>query len=249
MVRIKQHLSIQEKLLIFINYCLPEINYTLSYSQLQQIFRRFYKTTYSLATLQKELSILKKRGLIPTTHRYHHKIPSLTNRGRLRILPRLPFRKFDPWDGKWRMVIFSLPEKERPYRLELQKKLAEMSFKKIQKGVYISPPQLRGAINRLSNELGIRQYMTLAEADRIDREKSTIQKIWKLNEINAQYQQFIKHVHRTKRGKFWPLVANFLEMEFAQIYRDDPQLPKQFLPSNWRGEKAYQIYRDIIKSY
>jgi len=194
----KNTIPLSQKILIFIGYCLPETDYKFSYSQIQKIFQDCYGISYSIKTLRKEVSRLKKTDLLTTAYRYRQKIPAITREGRLKILPRLPHKKFDPWDGVWRIVIFSIPERERKYRLILQKKLAELGFQKIQKGVYISPHPLLKAIGRCATELGIRQYLTLIEADKIDREKTAIQKIWRLEEINQQYKQFIRQAKKLK---------------------------------------------------
>ena len=241
--------TLKEKILLFIGYCLPEIGYKFSYEKMQKIFQSCYRIDYSIKTLRKELSRLKRAGLIDFSKRYRKKIPTLSRAGKLKIIPHLPYKKFDPWDNKWRIVIFSIPEKERKYRAELRKKLAELSFQKIHKGVYISPHPLLNAINRFANELGIRQYLILLEAGEIEQEKRTIQKIWQLDEINEEYKKFIKETRKIKLQKFWPLKEKILEQKFYQIYEKDPHLPNELLPSKWYGERAYKIYRQIATSY
>lgn len=254
MINIKQQPNLQEKLLIFIGYCLPRIKYKFSYQKIQRIFQKFYQKEYSLNTLRKELSILKKQGLIEKSQRYRKPIPQITRSGRLKITPYLPHKKYGDWDKLWRLVIFKIPENERKYRTQLRQKLFELGFKKIQKGVYISPHPFFPTINRLSNELGIRQYLQLIEAEKIDRPKQAIQKIWDLYQINQEYQNFIKETQKTLRQaqgkqKFWPLSAKKLEQQFFQIYQEDPHLPEEFLPKNWQAGRAYQIYKKIATSY
>jgi len=239
----------EEKILIFVGYCLPEINYKFSYEKMKEIFLEIYKIDYSIASLRKEFSILKKEGLIDHKTRYNRKIPHLTREGRLKIIPRLPYKKYDPWDKKWRIIIFSIPETDRKYRLQLQEKLRELSFQKVHKGVYISPHPLLNAIHRLTTELGIRQYLILLEADEIEQEKKTIQRIWQLDQINKDYKKFIKETRKIRLAQFWPLKAKGFEQKFSQIYLQDPHLPKELLPSRWYGERAYKIYRQIAMSY
>jgi len=245
----KNSIPLSQKILIFIGFCLPEIGYKFSYSQMLKIFADFYGINYSIKTLRKEFSNLKKAGLITAAFRYRKKIPALTRGGRLKIIPRLPHKKFDPWDSKWRMVIFSIPEPERKYRLTLQQKLSDLSFQKIQKGVYISPHPLLRTISRTATELGIRQNLTLIEADKIDRERVAIQKIWNLSEINQQYRNFIHQAQKLKPKKFWPLSAKQLEQKFSQIYQQDPHLPADLLPKDWQANRAYRIYKKIATSY
>ena len=245
----KSQLNLSEKILIFIGFCLSEIGYKFSYQKMADIFKKYYQTHHSITTLRKEFSNLKRAGLITFKTRYHRPIPILSRGGRLKITPHLPFKKFGHWDNKWRVVIFNIPEIDRLSRTILRQKLLELGFKKIQKGVYISPYPFFPTINRLATELGIRQYLTLIEAEKIDREKSAIAKIWNLNQINQEYQDFIREAQETKRHPFWSLEAKILEQKFYEIYKKDPHLPKELLPSDWQGDEGYRIYKEIVMSY
>jgi len=259
-------MNLAEKILVFIGYCLPEIDFKFSYQKMAEVFEKFDKHRYSLPTLRKEFSNLKRQGFITYKSRYHKKIPILTRKGKLQITPSLPYKKFGHWDLRWRIVIFEIPEKERNFRIIFQRKLEDLGFQKIQKGVYISPHPLLWTINRISTELGIRQYLTLMEADKIDKKEWTIEQIWDLEKINQEYQEFIssvsekkgsrakrevliKKVRKIPKGKFWPLAAKKLEEEFAKIYKKEPHLPSELLPKTWLGDKAYKVYKEIINSY
>jgi phenylacetic acid degradation operon negative regulatory protein len=242
-------MNLSKKILTFIGYCLKETGFRYSYEKMAEALERVDKKRYSVATLRKEFSNLKRNGFITYEPRCRRKIPTLTRAGKLKIAPSLPYKKYDSWDCKWRIVIFSIPEKERNFRLIFQKKLEDLGFQKIQNGVYISPHPLVHTIARIATELGLRQHIVIVEADKIDREKWEIQKIWKLEQINQEYQGFIKEARKIRRREFWPLLAKQLEEEFHQIYKKDPHLPSELLPKNWLGDKAYQIYKEIIRSY
>lgn len=242
-------MKLKNKILTFVEYCLPEIKYQFSYKNMLLAFKDIFKDHYSIKTLRKEFSHLKRKGFITKRRRYKKLIPTLTRAGKLQILPTLPYKRYDQWDSKWRIVLLNLPKKERKYRIILEKKLEDLGFQKIQKGAYISPHSLLYTINRISTELGIRQYLTLIEAEKIDREKIAIEKIWNLEKINEEYGDFIKEAKKSKRKKFWPLLAKQLEEKFSQIYKKDPHLPEELLPKDWLGEEAYKIYKKIINSY
>lgn len=242
-------MTLSEKILTFIEYCLPEIRFKFSYQKLVDVLQEIDNKKYSIATIRKEFSNLKRQGFIVYGKRYKKRIPLLTRKGKLQIAPSLPYKKFGQWDKRWRIVIFETPEKERKYRMMFQEKLKELGFQKIQKGVYISPHSLLRTVSRISTELGIRQYLTLVESDKIEREKRAIEQIWELDKINQEYQKFIKKARKIKKNPFWPLIAKRLEGEFAKIYQLDPHLPEELLPKNWLGDKAYKIYKEIVKSY
>ena len=241
--------TISEKILLFIEYCLPLHKYRFSYETMRKILKDFFKTSYEITTLRKEFSLLKKAELISFSLRYRKKIPILTRHGKLKITPSLPYRKYGDWDGKWRMVLIDIPKKYISDRNKIRKILTDLSFKKIQKGAYISPHPFLPTIKRFSSELGIRQYLTIFETDTIDREKNVIQNIWDLNKINKKYKTFIRKTRINKNKRFWALEAKTLEQKFYGIYQSDPHLPPEFLPKNWSGDKAYELYKKIVMSY
>lgn len=247
-------MNLADKVLTFIGYCQKEMGFKFSYKKMAEAFEKVDKKRYSLATLRKELSNLKREGFITLGRRYRKKFPLLTRKGKLEIIPRLPYKKFGHWDGRWRLVLFHIPQEERKYRLFLQKKLSELGFQTMQPGVCISPHPLLYTIGRIATDLGIRQYLTLLETERIDREKWEIQKIWKLNKIDEAYKNFVKKVtsdkiNSQKNQPFWPLLAKELEEEFKKIYQKDPHLPSELLPKDWQGKTAYELYKEIINSY
>ena len=241
--------SLAYKMLAFIGFVLEETRFAFSYKTVGQTLAHLDGTEYKITTLRKEFSILKKDGLIALKPYYHRRVPVLTQKGKLVLKTRLPFKQFGPWDGIWRLVIFDIPEKERPYRWALRTKLCQLNFGKLQKSVYISPYPLLGTISRYAADLGIRQYLRFLEVRKIDDEQKLIDRAWELAKINADYKNFIKTVKLSPKDKLWPLRAKKLEQEFEGIYKQDPRLPENFLPSDWSGKKAYQVFKEISNSY
>ena len=240
---------LQNKLLNYIGHCLEQAGYVLSYENLIETFELIFGTKYNITTLRKEFSNLKKEGLIEFKTRYRKPYPVLSQRGKLAIKTHLPFKRYGPWDGKWRLVIFDIPEVDRSYRWAMRHKLAELGFGQIQKSAYISPYPLLGTISRYASELGVRQHLRMIEVEKIDNENQLIEEVWHLKEINDNYKEFIKKSKRNKHQTFWPLRAKILEQEFAEIYERDPHLPEKFLPAGWHGREAYGIFKAISNSY
>lgn len=241
--------SLKKGLLNYIAYCVPDLKYTFSYENAIDTFVYIFYRKYSIATMRKELSNLKTDGLVEYKKHYNHSYPTLSNKGRLEIKAQLPFRKFGDWDGKWRIVIFDIPEKQRPNRWSLRHKLKELGFGNLQKSAFISPYPLLGIVNRYASNLGIKQFMQTFEITKLDNDKKVVRKVWPLDKINDSYNQFIFEVDNNKKDKYWPLRAKSLELEFIEIYKMDPQLPKEFLPNNWAGVKAYKKFKELVNSY
>lgn len=256
--------SLSEKILTFVQYCLPRFGrrkagppsqrrYKFSYDQLQKILEKYSGKKYQISTLRKEFSNLKKQKLIVLRPHYSRQVSLPSAEGKLQISSHLPYKKFGHFDGKWRVVLFEIPEKYRADRKVLQEKLKALGFEKIQKNAYISPHALLAPIKRFTTDLGVRQYLVLLEVEKIDQEKKEVQDIWDLESINEKYQKFVREANgqrpKAKSDPYWPLLAKQLEQKFAQIYQEDPHLPQEFLPKDWQGERAYKLYKEIVNSY
>ncbi len=72
-----------------------------------------------------------------------HVIYKITPRGKEKIkrviFDELSINTAEKWDGKWRLIIFDIPEKFKVARNALSKKLREMNFYQCQKSVWIHP--------------------------------------------------------------------------------------------------------------
>jgi len=241
--------SLAYKMLAFIGFVLEETRFAFSYKTVGQTLAHLDGTEYKITTLRKEFSLLKKDGLIELKPYYHRQVPVLTQKGKLALKTRLPFKSYGAWDQKWRLIIFDIPETERKYRLALRDKLNELGFGKVQKSAYLTPYPLVNIIDRFATKLGIRQYLRLLEIGKIDDERKLIEKTWDLENINNGYRNFIGKSRKTPRDIYWPLRAKRLEQEFVEIYEADPHLPREVLPKDWAGTRAYKTFKEISNSY
>lgn len=65
----------------------------------------------------------------------------VSNKGRIEIIKFIieDKKKAKKWDGKWRVVIFDVPESKRHHRNFLRKELKLVGFKELQHSVWITP--------------------------------------------------------------------------------------------------------------
>jgi len=82
------------------------------------------------------------------------------------------FKKPKRWDGKWRMVIFDIPEKDRLFRDVLRSHLRELKFFKLQHSVFVSPHPFEVAILELTELYSAQAYVRVITAEKIDNEDS-----------------------------------------------------------------------------
>ncbi|MDP2692951.1 MAG: hypothetical protein Q8O88_04900 [bacterium] len=74
------------------------------------------------------------------------------------------------WDGRWRILIFDIPEKERFKRSALRRKLNELGLKQLQQSVWVTPYPLPDIFSDFVADLRVRPYLFSITADHINRE-------------------------------------------------------------------------------
>lgn len=80
------------------------------------------------------------------------------------------FRKPRCWDGKWRIVLFDIPEKDRTFRDILREHLRALEFFKLQHSVFISPYPFEKPILELVALYEAEPYVRVISAYKIDNE-------------------------------------------------------------------------------
>ena len=103
---------------------------------------------------------LIRRGWIQEEYVETKRILKLTKEGQLEAL----FQKarLEPeqmkWDGKWRMVVFDVPEQARAVRNRLRYLLKEFGFYSLQASVYVYPFPLNVQAVKYLEETGFIRY-------------------------------------------------------------------------------------------
>lgn len=96
----------------------------------------------------------------------------LTEKGHSRLLEyefdniKLKARKRD---GKWRLIIFDIPENKKVSRDAFGRKLLQLGCIRLQDSVFASAFPCKNEIDFLCHYLGISDYVTLVSLNRIER--------------------------------------------------------------------------------
>lgn len=77
-------------------------------------------------------------------------------------------------DGKWRLIIFDIPEDKKKNRDAFSKKLREIGCIRLQDSVYASAFPCKGEIDFLCHFLEISDFVTLANLNKIERGEELI---------------------------------------------------------------------------
>lgn len=95
----------------------------------------------------------------------------LTNKGKFKTLTyqfeEMKIQK-NQWDGKWRMVIFDIPEKLKSGRNALREKLKHLGFYELQKSVFVFPYECQNEVDFVIEFFDLRKYTRYGVLDFID---------------------------------------------------------------------------------
>ena len=91
-------------------------------------------------------------------------ILKLTDAGRTVYL--LSNDNVDNWDGKWRIVIFDIPEQKRLIRDLFRRNLKKWGFKHLQKSVWISKKNVTEKLFSYIKDLGVEKWVWVFESDK-----------------------------------------------------------------------------------
>ena len=107
----------------------------------------------------------------------------LTEKGRLKALT-FHFENMkiegENWDGKWRLVVFDVPEKLKKGRNALREKLKKIGFHELQKSVFIFPYKCKDEVDFIVEFFNLRKYVRFGVLESIDNELH-LKKVFDLN--------------------------------------------------------------------
>lgn len=74
------------------------------------------------------------------------------------------------WDGKWRLVVFDIPERIKKARDALRGKLRELGFYELQKSVWVFPYGCKNEIDFIIEFFNLKKYVRFCILESIDNE-------------------------------------------------------------------------------
>lgn len=129
------------------------------------IYARGYDRPLKKSSLAQTLNRLRKQGLIENSLADNQILIKLTQIGKDFL--DLEIEKNDKWDGKWRVVIFDIPEQKRIIRNLFRRNLKRWGFKQLQKSVWISKRNIYEKLVSYTEELGIEKWVVIMESIKV----------------------------------------------------------------------------------
>ncbi len=122
--------------------------------------------------IRKTFEQLRQKRLIETTEINGNIRMVLSENGKKHAikyeLEDMTIPKPKKWDGKWRLIIFDVPEKFYKARRALRIKLEELGFYPLQKSVWLYPYECRDEIDFIIEFFKISPYVRIIEAISFD---------------------------------------------------------------------------------
>jgi len=207
--------------------------------------------------IRQAVSRMSRQGWLQAERRGNRAYYALTERGSRRVEAISP-RIYGPiveWDGRWRMLTYSVAEIKREGRDGLRKDLTVLGWAPLSASTWISPHDALDAARAASEANGVLQNTDLFAGEyfgpRTDRE--LLEKCWDLPAIAARYNEFIaQYERRLHAERAQPRMSDeeaFVErMWLVHDYRKftyvDPGLPSTLLPAHWPGTAAAALFRE-----
>lgn len=73
----------------------------------------------------------------------------------------------EKWDGKWRLIIWDIPEKRKAVRNLLRSKLKELGFQQFQKSVWGTKKNCTKILREFIKQIGIENWVMVIESENI----------------------------------------------------------------------------------
>ncbi|WP_164984900.1 PaaX family transcriptional regulator C-terminal domain-containing protein [Ammoniphilus sp. CFH 90114] len=165
----------------------------------------------------------------------------------------IPQQKEDTiWSGQWQLLIYSLPEKERPLRDQFRKEISCLGFGQLTPGSWISPYDCYDQVQKLVKKYKIEDYVQIFNSTHLGTKNKEflVSQVWDLQDLNVKYHSFIQkftsncipHTEITEATSFAQRVL--LINEYRPLVQLDPFLPCDLLPKSWLGKQASAIFHN-----
>jgi phenylacetic acid degradation operon negative regulatory protein len=211
------------------------------------------------AAARAALSRLRRRGLLASSKTGRRTYYGLTRRARL-VLAEGRDRimafgtRSEPWDGRWTVAAFSVPEAQRALRHVLRTRLLWLGFAPLYDGMWVSPHDSVGPALEVLGDLKVERATVMLATIPAGRPPAGAPiTAWDLEHIRKLYQGFVEEyeplLERVLQGGVGASEALITRTALMDTWRNfpnlDPELPDQLLPPGWPRRQARDIFAEV----
>ncbi len=207
--------------------------------------------------VRQAVSRMSRQGWLTSRRHGNRSFYALTDRGRRRVEAISP-RIYGPvveWDGRWRMLTYSVPESKREGRDGLRKDLAVLGWAPLSASTWLSPHDGLDTARSAAEANGVLESVDVFVGEyfgpHTDRE--LLERCWDLPAIAEQYRDFIayyeprlqnEHANHALRDEEAFVERMWLVHDYRKFTYVDPGLPSTLLPAHWPGTVAAALFRE-----
>lgn len=151
-----------------------------------------------------------------------------------------------PWDGRWRLIAVTTPERDRAVRDTLRRELQELGAVAMSTGLYVSPHDL---VVELPDH--VRPYLSSATTDDLDVRgitdpRAIAEALWPSRPTVAAYSVLDDALRRddSDTGVAASVRMLLLADALENAVRDDPLLPRELRDDPWPPSASRAAWAD-----
>jgi phenylacetic acid degradation operon negative regulatory protein len=154
-------------------------------------------------------------------------------------------RAVTDWDGRWLVLTVSVPETQRRLRHSLRTRLSWAGLGSPVPGLWVTPDASKEKeVVAVVESLGVEAFSFVGPFAAVGMQERLVAEAWRLDEVAARYQQFVKAFAGSRVGTRPQAFAS--QVRLVQQWRHvpflDPGLPAELLPATWPGPAAAQRF-------
>jgi phenylacetic acid degradation operon negative regulatory protein len=160
-------------------------------------------------------------------------------------------RRLGPWDGQWRMVVYSVPETDRAARERVRRGLARAGFGPLAPATWVSPH--RSALDEARAELADERtsrldLLTASVADPRLSDVDLAARCWDLPRLAAGWSRVLDRLRAAAGSPADGPAALALHLrvraEMRAVLAGDPLLPAALQPEGWPAREVRDLWAD-----
>lgn len=216
----------------------------------------FRASEFDRGSVRDAANELAAAGLVDRLRRNRRTLFRLTGLGREIFLKETGRSgRGTAWDRLWRLVILTggFGRALRP----LQRQLSRLGFRRLSRGVYLSPGKVTEAAGEIFRRRGWANRVILAETGKVlgADNQQLARNLWQLEKLGLDYDKFItlaSRLLRFSRSNLVLLQQSKLGFKavfdaYFRLWLADPGLPKSLLPPDWPAEEAKSLFFRLVE--
>jgi len=198
-----------------------------------------------------------QQGWIEARSKGSKRYYALTERGRRRMneaAERIYKFRRELWDGRWRILVYNIPEKKHELRSQIRQELKWLGWGSLSNSAWITPNNIVERTKEHLKSYRVNKYVEIFEATYLafSDDQELLKKCWDLTGIDARYQEFISEYQprlaEAQASPPTPEQAFVEKTELVHEYRKflfiDPRLPSELSTPFTHGEDVSKLFLD-----